>query len=141
MDFKTYAQSKYTDYVALAETVAAVLRVAIAASAGTLLRLQQVRPRLSSQKARAPRHPRDHVARRRHQGFGRLPTDFLHHADATGFLRSGIIHDNFEVDWDRTKIHHPVPGQIAAEQRRAEESLEMGKRTYDDPGDGSETEL
>jgi len=31
--------------------------------------------------------------------------------------------------------------QIAAEQRRAEESLEMRKRMFDDPGDGSETEL
>src|SRR5260370_719409 len=48
MDFETCARSKYTDYAALAETVAAILRAAIAASAGTL-RLQQVQ-----QRAKAP---------------------------------------------------------------------------------------
>jgi catalase (peroxidase I) len=30
--------------------------------------------------------------------------------------------------------------QIAAEQRRSEESVEMRKRMYDDPGGSSETE-
>ena len=36
---------------------------------------------------------------------------FYTNSDVTRFLQSGIIQDNFEVDWDRTKIHHPVPGQ------------------------------
>ncbi len=44
MDFSTYARSKYADYAALAETVAAVLRAAIAAYPGTF-RLQQVQHR------------------------------------------------------------------------------------------------
>jgi hypothetical protein len=36
---------------------------------------------------------------------------FYTNSDVSRFLQSGIIHDNFDVDWDRTKIHHPVPGQ------------------------------
>ena len=36
---------------------------------------------------------------------------FYTNSDVSRFLQSGIIQDNFDVDWDRTKIHHPVPGQ------------------------------
>jgi ppGpp synthetase/RelA/SpoT-type nucleotidyltranferase len=36
---------------------------------------------------------------------------FHTNSDVSRFLHSGIIQDNFDVDWDRTKIHHPVPGQ------------------------------
>jgi ppGpp synthetase/RelA/SpoT-type nucleotidyltranferase len=36
---------------------------------------------------------------------------FYTNADISRFLQSAIIYDNFEVNWDRTKIHHPVPGQ------------------------------
>ncbi|APV49422.1 hypothetical protein BWI17_06845 [Betaproteobacteria bacterium GR16-43] len=30
-------------------------------------------------------------------------------ADVTRFTSSGAMQANFEIDWDRTKIHHPVP--------------------------------
>jgi ppGpp synthetase/RelA/SpoT-type nucleotidyltranferase len=33
---------------------------------------------------------------------------FYTNADVSVFLNASIIHDNFEVDWDRTKIHHPT---------------------------------
>ena len=36
---------------------------------------------------------------------------FYTNSDVAGFLQSGIIQDNFDVDWERTKIHHPVPRQ------------------------------
>src|SRR5712692_6776512 len=47
MDFDTYARSKHADYAALAETVATVLRAAIAAYPETF-RLQQVQQRSKS---------------------------------------------------------------------------------------------
>jgi ppGpp synthetase/RelA/SpoT-type nucleotidyltranferase len=34
---------------------------------------------------------------------------FYTNSDAGRFQASGIITDNFVVDWDRTKIHHPHP--------------------------------
>jgi ppGpp synthetase/RelA/SpoT-type nucleotidyltranferase len=34
---------------------------------------------------------------------------FYTNGDVSRFLNSGIIFENFEVDWDRTKIHHPQP--------------------------------
>jgi ppGpp synthetase/RelA/SpoT-type nucleotidyltranferase len=115
MDFETYARSKHTDYAALAETVEAVLRSAIAASAGTL-RLQQVQ-----QRAKGPDSLRKKLEHRGILATTSLEDDikdlagcrliFYTNADVTRFLQSGIIQDNFEVDWDRTKIHHPVPGQ------------------------------
>jgi ppGpp synthetase/RelA/SpoT-type nucleotidyltranferase len=36
---------------------------------------------------------------------------FYTNSDVSGFLQTGIIQDNFDVDWDRTKIHYPVPGR------------------------------
>jgi ppGpp synthetase/RelA/SpoT-type nucleotidyltranferase len=36
---------------------------------------------------------------------------FYTNSDVARFLQTGIIQDNFDVDWDRTKIHHPVPGK------------------------------
>ena len=26
-------------------------------------------------------------------------------------MQTGIIRDNFDIDWDRTKIHYPIPGK------------------------------
>jgi ppGpp synthetase/RelA/SpoT-type nucleotidyltranferase len=43
------------------------------------------------------------------------PAHTYTNSDVSRFLQSGIIHDNFEVDWDRTKIHHPVLGQTEPE--------------------------
>src|SRR5262249_24194202 len=115
MDFVTYARSKFADYAALAETVAAILRAAIAAYPGTF-RLQQVQQR--------PKNPES--LRKKLKDRGILATRsleddikdlagcrliFYTNADVTLFLQSGIIQHNLEVDWERTKIHHPVPGQ------------------------------
>src|SRR5262249_44221108 len=115
MDFDTYTRSKFGDYAALAETVAAILRAAIAAYPGSF-RLQQVQQRPKNSES----------LRKKLENRGILATTsleddikdlagcrliFYTNADVTLFLQSGIIQDNFEVDWDRTKIHHPVPGQ------------------------------
>jgi ppGpp synthetase/RelA/SpoT-type nucleotidyltranferase len=95
--------------------VAAILRAAIGAYPETF-RLQQVQQR--------PKDPES--LRKKLEGRGMLATTsleddikdlagcrliFYTNSDVSRFLQSGIIQDNFEIDWDRTKIHHPVPGQ------------------------------
>jgi ppGpp synthetase/RelA/SpoT-type nucleotidyltranferase len=115
MDFDAYKRSKHADYAALAEIVAVILQAAIAPYPGSF-RLQQAQQR-----------PKDPVSlRKKLENRGILATTsleddikdlagcrliFYTNTDGSRFLHSGIIQDNFEVDWDRTKIHHPVPGQ------------------------------
>jgi ppGpp synthetase/RelA/SpoT-type nucleotidyltranferase len=115
MDFETYSRSKLADYTALAETVAAILRAAIAAYPQPF-RLQQVQ-----QRAKGPASLRKKLEDRGILTTTTLENDikdlagcrliFYTNSDVSRFLQSGIIQDNFEVDWERTKIHHPVPGQ------------------------------
>jgi ppGpp synthetase/RelA/SpoT-type nucleotidyltranferase len=115
MDFHTYSQSKFPDYAALADTVAAILRAAIGAHPQPL-RLQQVQ-----QRAKNPKSLRKKLEDRGILTTTSLEDDikdlagcrliFYTNSDVSRLLQSGIIHDNFDVDWDRTKIHHPVPGQ------------------------------
>jgi ppGpp synthetase/RelA/SpoT-type nucleotidyltranferase len=115
MDFETYAQSKHADYAALAETVTAILRAAIGAYP-TTFRLQQVQ-----QRAKNPNSLRKKLENRGIAATTSLEKDikdlagcrliFYTNSDVARFLQSGIIQDNFDVDWERTKIHHPVPGQ------------------------------
>ena len=33
---------------------------------------------------------------------------FYSNDDVNNFLRSGIVHENFDINWDRSKIHQPV---------------------------------
>jgi ppGpp synthetase/RelA/SpoT-type nucleotidyltranferase len=115
MNFETYARSKFADYGALAETVAAILRAAIGSYPATF-RVQQVQYR--------PKDPESLREKLEDRGILRTTSledqikdlagcrlIFYTNSDVTRFLQSGIIQDNFDVDWDRTKIHHPVPGQ------------------------------
>ena len=115
MDFETYARSKQFDYAALAETVESILRAAIAAYPGAL-RLQQVQRR-----AKNPESLSKKLQDRNLLSTSTLEADikdlagcrliFYTNSDVSRFLQSDIIQDNFEVDWERTKIHHPVPGK------------------------------
>ena len=115
MDFEAYSRTKLADYATLAETVAGILQAAIGAYPQTF-RLQQVQHR--------PKNPE--LLRKKLEDRGIVATTsledeikdlagcrliFYTNSDVTRFLQSGIIQDNFEVDWDRTKIYHPVPGQ------------------------------
>jgi len=118
MDFETYARSKFADYAALAETVAAILQAAIDAYPEKL-RLQQLQKRAKNPKS----------LRKKLEDRAKLTTPsledeikdlagcrliFYTNSDVSHFGQSGIVQDNFDVDWDRTKIHHPVPGHTEA---------------------------
>src|SRR5216683_2247139 len=115
MDFETYARSKHFDYAALAETVESILRAAIAAHPGAL-RLQQVQRR-----AKDPESLKKKLQDRNLLSTTTLEADikdlagcrliFYTNSDVSRFLQTGIIQDNFDVDWERTKIHYPVPGK------------------------------
>ncbi len=115
MDFETYSRSKLADYAALAETVAVILRAAIAAHPEPF-RLQQVQHR-----PKGPASLRKKLEDRGILATTSLENDikdlagcrliFYTNSDVSRFLQSGIIQENFDVDWERTKIHHPVPGQ------------------------------
>ena len=115
MDFDTYARSKYADYEALARTMAGMLRAAIDATPDDY-RLQQVQ-----QRAKDPDSLRKKLEDRGIPETTTLEADikdlagcrliFYTNTDVSRFLSSGIIQGNFDVDWDRTKVHHPVPGQ------------------------------
>src|SRR5712671_2742406 len=115
MDFDEYSRTKQFDYAALAETVSSVLQAALAAYPGTF-RLQQAQHR-----AKNPESLKKKLAERKLEATATLETDikdlagcrliFYTNSDVSRFQQTGIIQDNFDVDWDRTKIHHPVPGQ------------------------------
>jgi len=115
MDFETYSRSKQADYAALAETVASISQAAIKAYPGPF-RLQQVQHR-----AKNPESLKKKLEDRKLQSTAALETDvkdlagcrliFYTNSDVSRLLQTGIIQDNFDVDWERTKIHHPVPGR------------------------------
>jgi hypothetical protein len=112
VDFETYSRSKRSDYADLADTVASILRAAIAPYP---FRLQLVQAR-----AKDPESLQKKLEERGLLATTTLEEDikdlagcrliFYSNLDVTRFQQSGIFRDNFGVDWDRTKIHHPVPG-------------------------------
>ena len=119
MDFETYSRSKLSDYAALAETIAGILRAALGASPESF-RLQQVQHRAKDlESLRKKLEDRGIVATTlledEIKDLAGCRLIFYTNSDVTRFLQSGIIQDNFEVDWGRTKIHHPVPGQTEAD--------------------------
>jgi ppGpp synthetase/RelA/SpoT-type nucleotidyltranferase len=119
MDFETYSRSKLSDYAALAETIAGILRAALGASPESF-RLQQVQHRAKNlESLRKKLEDRGIVATTlledEIKDLAGCRLIFYTNSDVTRFLQSGIIQDNFEVDWGRTKIHHPVPGQTEAD--------------------------
>ncbi len=42
---------------------------------------------------------------------------FYTNTDVDRFLRSGLIHDNFEIEEDSAKVHHPTPGSSDSKYR------------------------
>lgn len=117
MNFEMYEKKMRSDYAILAETVGAVLTAAIEAHPN--LRLQQIKHR--------PKDPES--LKKKLEEAGAIESKnieevikdlagcrlvFYTNSDVARFLSSGIVRDNFEVDWDRTKIHHPSPDTSSA---------------------------
>ena len=110
MDIDTYAAGGRQRYIELAETIASILRAAIGQSGQ--MRLQEIQRRakdvdsLRKKIAKLADPSTDVELAVKDLGGCRLV--FYTNADVSMFLRASIIQDNFDVDWDRTKIHHPT---------------------------------
>ena len=115
MDFITYEQEKQLDYEALANVVASILESVIRVD--PTLRLQQVQHR-----AKEPMRLKKKLENLGCVDSKKIETDvkdlagcrlvFYTNADVRLFLSSGIIVDNFDIVWDRTKIHYPNPESV-----------------------------
>lgn len=115
MDFETYSRTKRFEYAELAEIVASILSAALKAYP-TKFRLQQVQHR-----AKGIDSLKKKLEDRNIISTTTLEDDikdlagcrliFYTNSDVARFLQTGITQDNFDVDWDRTKIHYPVPGK------------------------------
>lgn len=118
MDIEVYAARGRQRYVELAETVASILRAAIDRSGQ--MRLQEIQRRakdaesLRKKLAKLNNPPADVELAVKDLGGCRLV--FYTNADVTAFLQASIIQDNFEVDWDRTKIHHPTKDEPGSDE-------------------------
>ncbi len=116
MTLDEYERAARLQYRRLAETVAAILAAAINAHGG--LRLQQIQSR-----AKDPVSLRKKLAIRGLSDTETLASAvkdlagcrlvFYTNTDVDVYLRSGILRDNFDIDWDRSTFHHPVPNQEA----------------------------
>ncbi len=117
MNFEIYEKQMRSDYADLAKTIGEVLAAAIKAHPN--LRLQQIKHRGKDPWS----------LKRKLEEAGALKSEnieedikdlagcrlvFYTNSDVSRFLSSGIVRDNFEVDWDRTKIHHPSPDTRSA---------------------------
>jgi ppGpp synthetase/RelA/SpoT-type nucleotidyltranferase len=117
MNFEMYEKKMRNDYAGLAETVGVVLTAAIEDHPN--LRLPQVEHRAKDPES----------LKKKLEEAGALESEnieevikdlagcrlvFYTNSDVSQFWSSGIVRDNFEIDWERTKIHHPSPDTSSA---------------------------
>jgi ppGpp synthetase/RelA/SpoT-type nucleotidyltranferase len=112
MNLRTYETDGRALYGRLAELVAGALNALIRQQAG--LRLQHIQHRakepssLKKKLERAGALESDDIAAAAKDLAGCRAVLYTN-SDVARFQSSGIITDNFVVDWARTKIHHPHP--------------------------------
>lgn len=114
MNFESYKQSGIAEYKALAAKVASILQNNINDYPLKKFRLQYI----------AYREKDPESLYKKLEKTGITSTEFLENeikdlagcrlifysnSDVSRFFQSGIISDNFEIDFERTKIHHPIP--------------------------------
>lgn len=112
MNIKEYQSTGQRTYNQLALVVRNILLAAIEKQ--PTLRLQHIQYRsksISSLRKKLAREKklRSKAIENHAKDLGGCRLIFYTNGDVSAFLSSGIIGENFEVDWDRTKIHHPQP--------------------------------
>jgi len=112
VNLRTYETDGRALYARLAELVAGILNTVIREQAE--LRLQQIQHRAKDPSSL--RKKLGHAGALESDDIGAAAKDlagcravFYTNSDVARFQSSGIITDNFVVDWARTKIHHPHP--------------------------------
>lgn len=117
MNFDTYTKLKWQEYADFAKTIAEILRAAIEAHPDCeRMHLQQIQHR-----AKDPDSLKKKLETQSLLDTTTLETEikdlagarliFYTNSDVNRFLSSGIVGENFEIDWDRTKIHYPSPDE------------------------------
>jgi ppGpp synthetase/RelA/SpoT-type nucleotidyltranferase len=110
MTLEDYEKSGHALYGTLAATVARILEAAISAN-GTL-RLQQLQHRSKAAASLRKKLQKNGVQCANDvsatvKDLAGCRAIFYTNTDVEGFEQSGILPDNFEIDWERTKRHHP----------------------------------
>ena len=119
MNIDDYERAGRSKYEAFAKAVRKIIDAAIRADSGYRLQQVQVRAKdpgslktkLTGMDAAGSDTIEDKV-----KDLAGCRVIFYTNADVKRFLSSDILRDNFSIDWDRTKVHHPVPG-TASEKR------------------------
>ena len=111
MNIQEYLKEKRHIYSELAECVAEILRTAIS-NADQIYGVQQIQHRekevnsLSRKLKEKNRYHSDTIENEIKDLAG-CRLIFYHNDDLNWFLKSSIIRDNFDIDWDQTKFHYP----------------------------------
>lgn len=113
MNFDEYERNKRPDYKAFAEAIATILDAAI--KADPAYRLQQIQRREKTSISLKAKLAKFGVSESNKiedevKDLAACRVIFYTNADVKRFLSSDILRSNFIIDWDRTKVHHPVPG-------------------------------
>lgn len=111
MNFQEYEDSRKDVYEAFCGVVRATLLAAIEPSEPPY-RLQQIQTR-----SKSPDSLQKKLIDRDLKDSGSIESEikdlagcrliFYHNADVDRFLNSGIIHENFEIDFRESRVHHP----------------------------------
>lgn len=113
MNYDEYERKEHPNYEAFAVAIANILDAAI--KADPVYRLQQIQRRAkdpTSLKAKLVKFKIQNGAAIEYEmkDLAGCRVIFYTNADVKRFLSSDILRDNFVIDWQRTKVHHPVPG-------------------------------
>lgn len=128
MNFEEYEKDKYLEYQNFASMVAAVLEAALKSS-GDEFCLWEIQKRAkgssSLRKKLLDRKLLEHLnIENEIKDLAGCRLIFYSNDDVDKFISSGIVKENFDVDWNESRIHHPVEeNQDAAELYRAHHYL------------------
>ena len=117
MNFDHYERTARADYKAFADAIATILEAAIKAEPA--YRLQQIQRRAKDPSSLKAKLVKFHASESNKiedvvKDLAACRVIFYTNADVKLFLSSDILRGNFVIDWDRTKVHHPVPGTESA---------------------------
>lgn len=112
MDINEYAAGGQALYEDLAETLTNILEQAIAAASLKASRPQSQYRAKDADRLRARLQEKGQGSTRNieelRKDLAGCRLIFYTNGDLNEFLQSGILRDNFDIDYDSTKIHHPV---------------------------------
>ncbi|MGO7345420.1 hypothetical protein ACCT08_35320 [Rhizobium johnstonii] len=111
MKLSEYITAGRDAHSGLAKVVAAILEAAIAKDGS--LRLQQIQHRAKAveslrRKLAKVSAAEDADIEPNAKDLAGVRLVFYTNSDVNRFLQSGILRSNFEIDWERTKFHHPT---------------------------------